>query len=231
MSESSLTIYQVTENAITKCLISPEADLKDVAQKLMQLSSQAGAMAITASYLTVMNNYHLSDVDDQNLRIAHKLEKVLDEMNDDQRAELINEMLNAGDLELILSMVRSNASQYSSVVPYLTQEMIAKLFAHDAFAQLHANEDQNENQTRPNYERILELAWTLVCECECSTAVRFFMSDDEYDTPVDNFVLSGKKLLNIFYGMMRNGDENASTFIGKLKDMMRNLPDDDEDED
>lgn len=227
MAES--TALQLAERSLT--LVIAGNDPAAAAQALLTLPADSRALALSAAFTTSLEGIRPREASDAAEHNGRRLEMVIDCLPETDSAQLIHDLIDAGDIELVLSMVRGNAAATSTAARYLNKELVAELFAKDPETHLV------DRETNP--ARLLYLAWTLIVESDCAGAVEFFATEESYDIPIsDGFVCTVTRE-TILYPLRilarRDGDEDAQAFLRILHDKVeefenREAPDTDPDD-
>lgn len=170
------------------------ANPAEAASRLLALSAEQRTLAIGSAYGQAMDGAPEARASLWAEKQGRRLEKVLDEMPDKEVAETIRALIQAGETDAVLSMLRGRAGEISTVAPFLSEELISELFEKDA--------DLNDDEATVFNSRLITITWTLVMEAKSKTAIRYFSSHEE-----------GKKWWDMLVGLAGAGDEDAQQII------------------
>jgi hypothetical protein len=183
------TSTALTKRDVRNSLLAQPTTVREAGKMLLTLPVSARAMVIAGAFQQAVDSADVSDADHSAEISGRKLERALEETGRDQ-AETLRAMIEAGDIYVVLSMVRGEAGNYSSTAEHLDAELIRELFERDP--DMHSSSYN---------DRLLQIAYTLVVETapRCSGVNDFFNSAD------------GQSLLQDVADM--EGDEDAAELL------------------
>lgn len=196
--EKSKTTSLVKQTA--RLILLDSANPAEAANRLLALSKEQRVLAIGSAYGQAMDGAPKARASLWAEKQGRRLEKVLDEMPDKEEAETIRSLIQAGETDAVLSMLRGRAGEISTVAPFLSEELISELFEKDA--------DLNDDDESFFNSRLITITWTLVMEAKSKTAIRYLFFHEE-----------GKKWWDMLVGLAGAGDEDAQQIIKGVEEL------------
>jgi hypothetical protein len=197
---------QITKvSDVLKTLMTP-IPKREKAEHLLMLPPESRALVVAGWYERRLEGVPADEIDDESQRVARSLEETMDEMPDGESTATMHAMLDAGDIDIALNMVRGNAGQLSSTVAHLTSEHLIALFTEDPDQEHKLTVEGDLKYT--DSVRMITLMYTLTVEVgERLPSVEEFLHS-----------LTGKTLLNSLRWSAQTDDEDAQEILRFLED-------------
>lgn len=190
-------------------VLRPDISAQNAAKALALLPPPQQALAIAAAFNRAMEDANKGDASNAAEHLGRRIEKVMDELPDFQAT--LQEMIEAGDTEVVLNMVRGRVGEEdSSAAQHLDVGLIALLFEKDA----------DMNDRGEHGARLVNMAWTLVkgTPVEHRGVNLFFLATEE-----------GQELVQELRAM-DGCDEEIQQILRSLREREYHLPTDTEED-
>lgn len=184
---------------VSRMFLSPNIAPAEVARKMVPMAVAQRALVISHAFSEKMERVSEKEANDAWEKYGQRSEAVLDEL--DEFTQTLRELIVQGDTEIVLSMVRGRAGEFSSAAEHFTQELIQEFFAKD--------EDMQSTDENVVMNRLINVAWTFMKETPvaCRGINQFFLFTEEGQELVDR--------LNI---LAKGGDEEAFALLRNLEE-------------
>lgn len=143
---------------------------REAAQALIPLEASTRAMVLGKAFRLKLEGVDPKHADDEKEKAGRHLERVIDEFSDAK--ETIRQLIEAGDTDLVLSMLAGNAGEFSTTAEVLDAELLAEFFNKDS--------EMNSTYHSARDARIVNVCWTLIMETKPDTegVNEFFLKTD-----------------------------------------------------
>lgn len=175
---------------------------REAAQSLIPLEASTRAMVLGKAFRLKLEGADPRHADDAKEKAGRHLERVIDEFHDAK--ETIRQLIEAGDTDLVLSMLAGNAGEISTTAEVLDAELLEEFFDNDA--------EMNSIFQSARDARIVNVCWTLIMETKSDTkgVNEFFLKTD--------MGLGLTNELGILAGFGATRDENIDQILKALRD-------------
>ncbi|KKR48559.1 MAG: hypothetical protein UT86_C0004G0043 [Candidatus Magasanikbacteria bacterium GW2011_GWC2_40_17] len=189
---------------------------EEAAKSLLALPQKARSLVLRQVYDASLAGVDPSSASDKAMEQGRKIGRVIESLPLTDCHLVITDMIENGDTELVLAIVRGNAADSSAVAERLTAELVAELYVKDT--------KTNLLDGHPSATRLLYLTWTLIMESSGRGILEFFSNDTSYPVqlPDGQYHLDRNDILRPIKLLARGGDEEASSLLFNLEQKIEN---------